>query len=141
MNRDFNWLMEKYGDESRNILEKICLDVFNKKYVDDEVQDVKPNPGDEGIDVFVSHENDDFTIIQCKFYLGELTSSRKSAIKDSYKKAIDTKGNIITTWILCTPKVFTNKEQDWWEKWKKDKKKEYKEKYNKTLKISLLSGN
>lgn len=140
MHRDFEWLKGKHGDEARNILEKICLDVFVKEYPNDDVQYVKPNPGDGGIDVYVSHENDDFTIIQCKYFLGEIDSSRKGNIKKSFKKALETKGSGLTKWVLCIPEGLTLKEQLWWEEWKKTQKKEFHDKYNKKLKINLLNG-
>lgn len=141
MHRDFKWLYEKHGDEARNILERICLEVLELEYPNDEVQDVRTTQGDGGIDVFISHENGDFTIVQCKFYLDDLNSSRKENIKKSYKRAIATKGDILTRWVLCTPKVFSNKEHDWWEEWKSESKKEFKNEKNKKLKVGLLSGN
>lgn len=141
LHRDFKWLYEKHGDEARNLLEKICLEVLELEYPNDEVQDVRPTQGDGGIDVFISHENGDFTIIQCKFYLDDLNSSRKGHIKSSYDRAVSTKGDVLTKWILCTPKVFSNKEHDWWEEWKSERKKEFKDNYSRKLKIRLLSGN
>ncbi|WP_214786234.1 hypothetical protein [Exiguobacterium sp. s183] len=141
MERGFNWLQEKHGDESRNILERICLHVFESEFLEDDVQDVKPSPGDDGIDVFINHQNGNFTVIQCKFYLDSLTSSRKSNISKSYNKAIKTKEDTITKWILCTPKVFTNKEHNWWGEWKEKRKDEFEKKTGRNLEIGLLSGN
>lgn len=141
MHRDFRWLYEKHGDEARNILERICLEVLEFEYPSDEVQDVRTTQGDGGIDVFISHENKDFSIFQCKFYLDDLNSSRKSSIKKSFERAVETKGDILTKWVLCTPRVFSNKEHDWWEDWKKSTKENFESTHNRKLKIGLLSGN
>lgn len=73
--------------------------------------------------------------------MDDLNSSRKDNIEKSYERAVVTKGDILTKWILCTPKVFSNKEHDWWEKWKLERKKEFKDNNNKKLRLGLLSGN
>lgn len=141
MNRDFKWLYDKHGIEARNILEKICLAVIEREYPNDEVQDVRTTQGDDGIDVFIDHEDGRFSIYQCKFYLDNLNSSRKGNIEKSFKRALQTKGNILTRWVLCTPKVFSTSEHEWWKSWKQNHKEEFKKEYSRELKIGLLSGN
>lgn len=116
MERDFSWLWENLKEGARDKFEEICYDIYSNEYPDAEVHRVKVTQGDGGIDVFIDEPNGDYTVIQCKFFLNELTDGRKGQIRDSFKTAV--KKNTMKNWILCIPMDLSTTEHSWWKQWK-----------------------
>lgn len=137
MRRDFNYLFDQLGTEARIRFESICYDIYEAEFLDDDVHCVRVTQGDGGIDIFVNHEDGDYTVFQCKFFLKEIGDSQKNQIRESYKKVIETKGTQITKWVLCVPCTLSFNEHEWWDNWKKERKEKFEEVHGRKIKIKL----
>ena len=68
MERDFRYLRDKYGEAgARDIFEKICVELFQKKF--ENAYAVQASPGDDGIDVLVGDLDGDIIVYQCKYFI------------------------------------------------------------------------
>ncbi len=120
MPRDFSYLLHKHGKEgARQVFEDVCADVFKKEH--ENSFQIKCDPGDDGIDVFVGDFSDPIDVYQCKCFFDEIGTSQINQIKKSFKKAIESKNYKLKSWTLCVPKTLTIDEMKWWSKWKKEK--------------------
>ncbi|PGZ24554.1 hypothetical protein COE50_29505 [Bacillus anthracis] len=137
MGRDFTYLQEQYGEGAWSKFEDICYGIYHEKYPNEDVYPVRPNPGDGGIDVLVEHNDGTETIVQCKFFLDGIGTSQKKQINKSYERAIETKNNLMKTWVLCIPCDLSLNEREWWKTWKDKKKNEFKQRNNRELIIKL----
>lgn len=125
MERDFNWLWENLKEGARDKFEEICYEVYSNKYPDDDVHRVRVTQGDGGIDVYIDQQSGDYTIVQCKYFLNEIGDSQKKQIRDSFGVAMKNYEDELTEWILCVPLTLSEKEHEWWKKWKKKNEKEF----------------
>lgn len=67
MERDFRYLRDKYGDAgARDIFEKICIELFQKKF--ENAYAVQASPGDDGIDVLVGDLDGDIIVYRRAYY-------------------------------------------------------------------------
>jgi len=121
MDRSFEWLWDNYKEGARTKFEEVCYQVYKSTFPSDVVKRVRVNRGDGGVDVYISHSNGDYTIIQCKFFRKEIGKSQKEQIRDSFDSAIENHGKELTKWVLCVPILLSDKEHNWWLKWKKEK--------------------
>ncbi len=120
MDRNFKYLIDKYGEEgARYKFENFIARALQKKYKD--AYQVKASQGDGGIDVFRGDLRNPI-IYQCKFFVNSLGSTQKQNIKESYKTALKNYPLFIN-WILCIPKLLTQDEHKWWNGFKKDNPK------------------
>lgn len=118
MERDFKYLRDKYGDAgARDIFEKICVQLFQKKF--ENAYAVQASPGDDGIDVLVGDISGDIRVYQCKYFIDGIGDAQKSQIRESYK-AVTSKYTVIE-WYLCIPCLFTVDNHKWWSDWKTGK--------------------
>ncbi|MBT2682780.1 restriction endonuclease [Bacillus sp. ISL-37] len=124
MKREFDWLWDKYKEGARGEFEELCYRVYSNEYHDETVSRVRVEQGDGGVDVYIKHDNDDLTVIQCKFFRYEVGDAQKDQIRDSFKSAIKNQEGM-TKWILCIPIIMSDKENKWWQKWKRKKEDEY----------------
>ncbi|MGG1791755.1 restriction endonuclease [Bacillus mycoides] len=125
MDRDFEWLWDNYKEGARTKFEEVCYSVYKMEYPKETVKRVRVTKGDGGVDVYVSHTNGGYTIVQCKFFRYEVGKSQKQQIRDSFRSAIKNHGDEITKWIICVPLQLSDKEHQWWLKWKKEREVEY----------------
>jgi hypothetical protein len=100
------------------------------------VQKVRANPGDEGIDVYVGNIGvSPIEIYQCKFFLGSLGESQKGQIRSSFKRAIRSTHFQVKKWVLCIPlEDFDLPENKWWVEWKTKQEETY------GIPIQLIKG-
>ena len=130
MERDFRYLRDKYGDAgAREIFEKICVRLFQKKY--ENAYGVKASPGDDGIDILIGDLNKEINVYQCKYFIDGINTSQKNQIKESYNK-VTGKYNV-KEWYLCIPIIFTVENHKWWSEWKSLRKQD-------NIKIELYDG-
>lgn len=121
MERDFRYLRDKYGEEgARGVFEKICIQLFQKKFVD--AYAVQALPGDDGIDVLVGDLNGEINVYQCKYFIDGIGAPQKSQIRDSYNTV--TKKYKVKKWYLCVPILFSIDNHKWWSEWKTRKQQE-----------------
>ncbi|MBN2532121.1 MAG: hypothetical protein JXB88_04485 [Spirochaetales bacterium] len=136
MDRDWNDFKSIYSKAgARDKFEEVCVSIIQKKYPGENVQPVKANPGDMGIDFFRGEIGDQAIIVyQCKFFLEQIGESQKKQIRQSFLKAVNSKLYTVAEWVLCLPKIFDFNENMWWSDWKKKNEDRYK------TKITLLHG-
>lgn len=123
MERDFRYFRDKYGDAgARDKFENVCTELLQEMYGD--AYQIKPFPGDEGIDIYVGNFDNPINVYQCKYFLDGLGNSQKDQIRKSYKKCIETDKYELEKWFLCLPIILTIDETKWWTNWKKKMEKE-----------------
>ena len=122
--KDFESLYGIAG--ARIAFEKVCGDLFQAMHPPlKRVGQIKGNPGDWGIDVFIGELGvERATVIQCKFFLDEIRRVQQDQIKASFERAITCSHYQMKNWILCIPKELTGDEQLWFSAWKDSKIKE-----------------
>ncbi len=131
MERDFRYLRDKYGEAgARDIFEKICVELFQKKF--ENAYAVQASPGDDGIDVLVGDLDGDIIVYQCKYFIDGIGDTQKAQIRESYKTV--TKNYNVVEWYLCIPILFTVDNHKWWSEWKN--KKQQKD----NIKIDFFDG-
>jgi hypothetical protein len=115
LERDFRYLRDKYGDAgAREIFEKICVQLFQKKFSN--AYGVQASQGDDGIDILVGNLNEQIKVYQCKYFIDGIGSSQITQIKKSYK-TVKEKYSVVE-WYLCVPILFTIGNHKWWSEWK-----------------------
>jgi hypothetical protein len=89
--------------------------------------EVRPNPGDWGIDTFVGSLVDKVNIWQSKYFVSGIGDSQKRQIRESLNSAMRNaakNGYQVESWTLCAPLELTAPERQWWDRkvreWKKD---------------------
>lgn len=118
MERDFRYLRDKYGDAgARDIFEKICIELFQKKF--ENAYAVQASPGDDGIDVLVGDLDGDIIVYQCKYFIDGIGDIQKAQIRESYKTVTE-RYNVVE-WYLCVPILYTVDNHKWWSEWKNKK--------------------
>ena len=131
MERDFRYLRDKYGEAgARDIFEKICVELFQKKF--ENAYAVQASPGDDGIDVLVGDLDGEIIVYQCKYFIEGIGDAQKAQIRESYKTV--TENYNVVEWYLCVPILFTVDNHKWWSEWKN--KKQQKD----NVKIDFFDG-
>lgn len=125
-----NW--QSYKDKHSNIegarasFELDCAKLFKAIYPNKNVRIVRANPGDEGVDILIGNIGfEPIIVIQCKFFLYEISNTQYKQIRESFKTAIESKEFKIKKWILCIPLDLDLKQNKWWIKWKIKKETQY----------------
>jgi len=75
--------------------------------------EIKPNPGDGGIDVFDGKLTGEFDIYQVKYWTGSIGKSQKTQIRNSLKAAASRSPS---QWFLVTATTFDLATQTWFER-------------------------
>jgi len=134
MEKDWRDFKAQYGNitGAREAFEKACETLFKKKYAPKYVSQMEVSQGDGGIDIFIGEYSiEPIIVVQCKFFLEDFGSSQKQQIKNSFNKAYNNKDYKLKEWILCIPRVFTQKDNKWWFEWKEKQ----------DIDIKLINGN
>lgn len=87
MNRDWRDYAALKGGEvgARATFEFDCKRLLKKMYPDRNVDTIRANPGDDGVDIYVGNMGQEpIKLYQCKFFLDSLEDSQKSQIRDSF---------------------------------------------------------
>jgi hypothetical protein len=91
-------------------------------------EEIRPNPGDWGIDTYVGKlTSGSISVWQAKYFPDGVDDSQKDQIRQSFEHIIQKsieKGFKIRVWHLCIPCALSPDETIWWEKWQKERKKE-----------------
>lgn len=112
---------------AREAFENACETLFRTIYMQQNVQKVKVEHGDGGIDIFIGELGiEPITVIQCKFFLDGIGESQKSQIRNSFITAIESKNYELESWILCVPCIPDIDTFSWWFKWKQKVLARYK---------------
>jgi hypothetical protein len=80
--------------------------------------DVRPDPGDWGIDVFVGSLVDTVMVWQSKYFYTDIGKSQRQQILDSFASAMQnatSQGYTIEAWTLCVACELSAPERKWWD--------------------------
>ncbi len=112
---------------ARTLFQKLIASLVRLKHKD--AREIRPFPGDWGIDVLVGKLTGISLVWQAKYFLDGLGKSQKDQIRSSFNqlmtKATET-GFTVNVWTLCLPCSLSPDETVWWERWKKKSTKKYK---------------
>lgn len=118
MEGDFKYLLLKHGKEgARSVFENACEKALKREFPEQAFK-VEPNPGDEGIDVFVGDFTNVIDVFQCKFFIDAIDESQKDQVTKSFKTAIESDKFKMKKWVLCLPIALDIEGHAWWSKWK-----------------------
>ncbi|WP_125812662.1 hypothetical protein [Actinoplanes sp. ATCC 53533] len=81
--------------------------------------EVRPNPGDWGIDTFVGSLVDKVNIWQSKYFADGIDKSQKDQVRESLVSAMtnaSANGYVVESWILCVPCDLDPPERQWWDR-------------------------
>jgi hypothetical protein len=113
-------------DDGRVKFERLVTDIV--KVIHPTAREIRPNPGDWGIDTFVGDlDGSIVSVWQSKFFLEQIGDSQKSQIRDSYASVVKEgkkNGFTVDSWTLCIPSTMTPDVAQWWDRWKKKKSRE-----------------
>ena len=97
---------------ARERCEIFCAELMDLENPCREVHQIAGNPGDDGIDVLVSHP-DGIDIYQCKYFREPLKEIQWKQVRSSFETALNKNSNI-HSWYLCLPRQLTKPEIEKW---------------------------
>jgi hypothetical protein len=115
------------GEEgARKLFQSLIADLVALK--NKNAKEIRPSPGDWGIDVLVGDFTSGSTLIwQSKYFPTGIGKSQRDQIEDSFKKLVEKskeKGFKVDGWCLCLPCDLSAEETMWWEGWSRKKNAE-----------------
>lgn len=86
---------------------------------------VRPDPGDEGVDTFVGEFDGSIRVYQAKYFRDGISASQQAQIRESWKSCITSAYfKSIVSWTLCVPIDLSPAEEQWWQRWSKTASKQ-----------------
>lgn len=127
MNKEWLLLIKKYDVESSRIkFENICEKLFKRLNSGKRVGTVSVNQGDGGIDVFIGEIGiEPIDVIQCKFFVNGIDDTQKNQIRDSFRRAVESRDFDTKSWTLCIVNQLNLQQNIWWSNWKKGVQAKY----------------
>jgi hypothetical protein len=125
---DLRALISKAGSEdgARVLFQRLVASLVRVKYKD--AREIRPSPGDWGIDVLVGNLSGMILVWQAKYFINGVGEAQQGQIRDSFKqlmKKAATERFAVTAWTLCIPCCLSAQEFRWWEGWKKRNSAKY----------------
>jgi hypothetical protein len=125
---DFQHLIHQAGSEdgARILFQRLISALVSLLHKD--AREIRPAPGDWGIDVIAGSITGYCLIWQAKFFIDGVSESQQSQIRDSFSQLVNKAKEQhieVRAWTLCIPCNLSGPEEQWWEKWKSRKSKEY----------------
>lgn len=109
---------------AREKFQQLILQLVKLKF--EHAQDIRPNPGDLGIDVIEGKlTSGECSIWQTKYFL-QIKDAQKAQIRGSFDRVVEEsrkRGFTVAAWCLCVPCALSAEELTWWEKWSRDTSK------------------
>jgi len=132
---DFRTLISRAGSEdgARVLFQRMIASLIRIKFKD--AREIRPCPGDWGIDVIVGELTGVSMVWQAKYFIDGVGDVQKKQIRGSFKTLMTkAEENTFTLelWTLCLPCNLSTDETKWWEGWKKKNEKKY------NVKIKLM---
>lgn len=127
-NIDFKVLINRAGSEegARILFQNLVSSLVRVKYKD--ARQIRPSPGDWGIDVLVGELSDYCLVWQAKYFINSVGDSQQKQIRESFEQLmLKSKENNfkVKIWTLCIPCSLSPKETKWWEGWSKKSSTKY----------------
>jgi hypothetical protein len=127
-NINFRALIDRSGsiEGARALFQKLITSLIRLKHKD--ASEIRPYPGDWGIDVLVGNFVDSIFVWQVKYFIDGINNSQKSQIRDSFNTLMENskKENFrVDNWKLCIPCNLSVKERQWWDTWSKKMTREH----------------
>lgn len=122
---DFRILISHAGSEdgARQLFQRLVASLVRLRYKD--AREIRPCPGDWGIDVLVGELTGVSLVWQAKYFIDGLGDPQKAQIRESFDQLMSRskeKHFAVDVWSLCVPCSLSPDETRWWEKWKKGQK-------------------
>jgi|SRR5271157_2386905 len=110
-------------DGARPLFQKLILHLVKLKHGG--AVEIRPSPGDWGIDVLVGELSSGKCLIwQAKYFNDGINKAQREQVNSSFEKLIEKskeKEFKVDVWSLCVPCNLSPTEMKWWEKWRKEK--------------------
>jgi hypothetical protein len=107
---------------ARPLFQKLVLHLVKLKHKN--ARDIRPAPGDWGIDVLLGELTSGPCLIwQVKYFPDGIDDAQKQEIRKSFRQVYDKSVSEkfkVNIWYLCVPCILSTKETQWWEKWQKE---------------------
>jgi hypothetical protein len=111
-------------EEGRARFQRLITDMVG--VIHPTAREVRPNPGDWGIDTFVGELDDGvISIWQSKFFRFGVGKAQMAQIRESFKSAVaNAEANHLTleSWTLAVPCLLDPEATKWWDGWRKREK-------------------
>ena len=103
---------------AREHFEHLCADLIRANFSD--AKEVRCQPGDGGVDVYVGDWVDPrgISVFQVKYFPVGLGSSQKDQVRRSFRTCIENDHFTVGHWTLCLPIDLNEEETAWFTKWK-----------------------
>lgn len=87
---------------------------------------IRPDPGDDGVDTFVGDFGEDLKVWQVKYFCDGIDAAQQKQIRESWKTCIESDSfERVVAWTLCVPEDLSVDETTWWQRWSKKQAKEH----------------
>ncbi len=121
-------LLAAQGVEAgRARFERLVTDIV--KVIHPTAREVKPNPGDWGIDTFVGRlDGGTIAVWQSKFFLDDVGKSQQAQIRKSFKSVLDSAGAngfVVGSWTLAMSGTLDAACAKWWDGWSVRQRREH----------------
>jgi len=113
-------------EEARARFEKMILALVRIQHPT--VRNLRPAPGDWGIDAFVGELDDQISVWQAKFFINEIGSAQKRQIREAFDQLMSKateEGFTVHFWTLCIPIQMSPAETKWFDTWRRGKQREH----------------
>jgi hypothetical protein len=122
---DLRVLRDRWTEEgARTVFAQLVTQCVKSIYPS--AREIRPNPGDEGIDSFVGNFDGDTKVYQSKYFCDCIGDSQKKNIRESFNTCVkSTEFSTPVLWTLCVPIDLDIREEKWWQNWKQKKIKEH----------------
>jgi hypothetical protein len=107
-------------DEARSRFERMITECVRLQHPT--VRNLRPAPGDWGIDAMVGELDGQVSIWQAKFFINGIGSTQRQQITKTFEQAIkksQENGYSVEVWTLCIPIQISPEEARWWDKWRR----------------------
>jgi hypothetical protein len=92
------------------------------------VRNLRPAPGDWGIDAFIGELDGRISVWQAKFFINEIGDTQQRQIRDSLAQLASKAAEenfTVEFWTLCIPILMSAEETKWFDGWRKRRQREH----------------
>jgi hypothetical protein len=123
-------LLQRLKELDSKVFESFCFHLLKERYPGIEIHHVHGAGGDEGVDLFSGHLENQSVVWQCKAFSSGVGESQKAQIKESLRAALVSVKP--ARWVLCINVNFNTANHRWWLR--------LKDSYNERVNLELISA-